>query len=162
STVADCISSLKAGAACVMNGGSSATMSIPTNVTCSTACASSNGLCDPNTYSTVAKFVAGTKNGLCVSTANGGGGSLTLKFGANVGNSASCSTRCSDTLTGSCDANGFGAFDGSTVADYIIGQLNGSTTCSVGSRRSVSDTASIAIDASQTGAACQSPNSPIW
>lgn len=159
-TVQDCINSLQAGAACKVSGNGQSSVTVAANVSCNTNCSDSMGYCS-DSNSTVAQYLAQQKGAACVSSSNGGGAVLKLKFNANVAQTASCTSKCSDVLSGSCDGSGYGSLDGSTVADYIKDKLKGATTCT-SSVQFVADSAVISVDATQTGTACTDPSSPVF
>ena len=144
-----------------MTTGDKSSVTVPTaGATCSTSCANSDGFC-PSTYTTISSYLAQTAGALCISAANSGAAQLTLQFAANIGATASCSTLCSAALNGSCDGNGWGASDGSTVADYLRTVFNASGTCT-SSTKTVSDTAAMTIPSSQTNSACTTAASPVF
>jgi hypothetical protein len=107
----------------------------------------------------VASYLAQSKNGLCKSTTNSGPKSLSLVFNPALGSSGGCSTLCSQTISGSCDGNGWGATNGSTVSDYVK-SLNGDICSS--QTANISDTASFAAPASATASACTTSKSPVF
>lgn len=154
-----CIQSLQHGAntlpLCQLNSPSSqptATYSagVLVDVGCNTSCANSSGLCSSTPYATVKDFIHGTKNnGVCLSSANGGLKTYTLKFQPAFAKSSTCSALCSSTVTGSCDGAGWGAGGGSTVAQYIS-HIGGDTTCNSPSTRYVSDTPKFIVDSASS------------
>jgi hypothetical protein len=156
----NCIASLQPSSTCTVNGGDTATMSGSVGLTCATSCSSSQGFCS-NAYSTVASYLAQNKQGLCKSATDGGVKTLAMQFVSSVGQNATCSTLCNNALSGSCDGQGWGASDGSTVAQYVQSQLGGGSTCSI-SNRYVADTASMVVNAANPGSACSAPASPVF
>lgn len=168
-TVQACISSLQSAtsvgapiAACAVKSGDTSSVIVPTGVTCATTCANSGGYCDPTHYATVAAYLAGTKSALCKSAANAGAKSFNLVFKPSVAPTASCQSKCADVAAGSCDGKGWGASDGSTVANYVQSQLGGGTTCT-SANKYIADVSSVVAPATSTVNACASyPNSSVF
>ena len=135
-TVLDCVHSLQSGTPsvgsdCTVDNSPAPTLaSAPQGVSCSTACSSSSSYCDPGLYSNVADYIAKKFGGFCSGSAAAGSGAFTLNFVPAVSKTANCNSKCSDSVTGSCDGLGWGATDASTVSDYIRLQKSGGTTCS--------------------------------
>ncbi len=135
-TVLDCVHSLQtgtpsSGSSCTVDNSSSLTVvSVPLGDTCTTTCASSGGYCDSSKYSTVADYLAKGLSAYCSSSSAAGAGSLSITFKPSVSQNANCASKCADSTTGSCDGLGWGASDGSTVADYINQQKLGGGSCS--------------------------------
>jgi hypothetical protein len=155
-TISSYISGLQSGATCTA-AGSNSTMTAPFNMSCSTPCSSSSGFCaDP--YTTVAQFIA-SKNGYCLSASNGGPQSLPVTFKPAFAQSASCTSLCSNTVAGSCGSSGFGATDGSTIAQYITSLGGGVCTSSVAQVLSGS---SLVAQNSNPTASCTDANNPVF
>ena len=117
-TISSYISGLQSGATCTVAAGSTSTISAPFNMTCTTTCVDSSGFCAAP-YTTVGDYISKVKNGYCISATNGGPQTLAITFKPAFAQSASCTSLCSNTASGSCGSSGFGATDGSTIAQYI-------------------------------------------
>ena len=159
STVLSCINSLQSGTpsastSCTVDNSSALTVvAAPLGDSCQTACANSNGYCDSAQYSKVADYLARSIGAYCVGSVSAGSGSMSLTFRPSASQNANCSSKCSDSTTGSCDGLGWGAADGSTVSDYISSQKFGGNTCS-SSVNYVSDINVTGADAANPQASC--------